>query len=106
MGVRLHVVMGVRLHRVPEEHEHVDPAVRNTGPGLLIPAERTAVKSRYRQAELLAEHPARCPGPVALMTGEQVAVELRPLAHVLLAPVVRDKRDPPLTPGLGARVVE
>src|SRR5262249_11961346 len=72
---------------------------------LLIPAERAAAEARHRQPESLAEHLPGGPGREELMTGQQVAVELGPLVHVLLAAVVRDERDPPLRTGFEVAVV-
>ena len=95
---RLHVViMRMRLQRIPEEDEQVDSPVRDAGTDLLVPAEGAAVEPCHGQVELLAEHPPGGSRRVEPVAGEQVTVELGPFAHVLLAAVVRDERDPPLS---------
>jgi hypothetical protein len=85
--------VGLRLERIPEEHEQINLSRRDHGAELLIPTERPAVQARDRQVELITQESTGRAGRHEFVTGEHVAVEASPLEQVRLLVVVGDERD-------------
>src|SRR5207248_2068239 len=72
-------IVRVRLQRVPEEHQQVDPALRDPGADLLVTAVRAAAEAGDRQAEPVLQQAARGGGGEQLVAGQQVQVVPGPL---------------------------
>lgn len=89
----VHVVR-VRLERIPEEDDEVDPPFDNARADLLIAAERAAQKAGDLQSELLTEQSPCRSRRVELVARERVAIEPRPREQRGLAVVVGDERNP------------
>ncbi len=85
--------MRLRFQRIPEEDDKVDRAFGDFGANLLVAAQRTAFETRDREIKFRFQDVARGPGGVQIMLGQQVAVELGPLKHVLLLVIVGHQRD-------------
>src|SRR6185312_7901235 len=94
-GQRLDVdIMGQGGEGILEEDQRIEPPLGDHRAELRIAAERPALQKRDREVRPLRDAAARGAGGVELMPGERVAVGERPLDHLLLLVVMRDKPDP------------
>src|SRR5206468_12192248 len=84
-------VVRLRLQRIPEKDDDVDPSLDDGRTDLLIAAERSAEKSGDVETELLTEDRAGRSGRVQLMLQQGPAVEARPRQQLHLAVVVSDQ---------------
>src|SRR5215472_5458415 len=85
--------MRLWFQRIPEEDDEVDRAFGNLRANLLIAAQRTALQARDGQIEFRFQDGARGSSGIQIVMGQQVAVELGPIKHVLLLVVVGHQRD-------------
>jgi len=83
----------LRLERVPEEDQHVELALGDERPELLVAAERPGEQTVHRQPEPVVDELAGGPGAEELVSREGSLVEAGPVEEVLLLVVVRDERD-------------
>jgi hypothetical protein len=86
-------VVRVRRQRIPEEHNGVDPPLRDRGADLLVSAQRTAQKLVDRLLQRRGDQRPRGTGREQLVLGKRVAVEPRPREQIGLPVVVGDQGD-------------
>lgn len=88
-------VMRLRLERIPEEDQDVEPPLRDHRPELQIPTQRPRLEALDWQAELLAQQAAGRARGEKLVLLEKRLVVASPLDDLLLLVIVRHQRDTP-----------
>ncbi len=86
-------VVRLRLERVPEKHQQIDPPFGDPCADLLIATERSAHGALHRQAQALIEQHPGGAGRDQLMPFQAWALALGPAQQMLLAVIMGDQRD-------------
>jgi hypothetical protein len=86
-------VVRMRFERIPEEDDHVDPALGDRRPDLLIPTQRSGEETVDRQSQFVCDHRSGGAGAEEIVARQCVAVEARPFEHVRLLVVMCDQHD-------------
>src|SRR5918993_1943524 len=86
----------MRRKRVDEEDQHVDPALGDQGPDLLVAAERAALQARDRERRAAFHHAlAGGAGGVERETRKRRLMRRGEIRHLGLLVVMRDERQGP-----------
>ena len=81
-------VVGLRLQRVPEEDNAIEPAFGDSRAHLLVAAERSAEKAMDGQVERLGHEPTGRARRVQLVVAKDMTVRQRPVEHLPLAVIM------------------
>jgi hypothetical protein len=87
-------VVGLWLQRVPEKNDEIDPPLGDTGPYLLVTAERPAQKPGHLQPQLARQQPTGGAGRVKLVLRKSAGIVPRPFEQIEFAVVVSDQSNP------------
>src|SRR5262245_63150441 len=85
--------MRMRLERIPEEDDEVDPALGDAGPDLLVAAQGAAQVEIHLEPQLGFEQVAGRARGEQLVALERAAIVASPLQEIVLAIVVGDESD-------------